>query len=77
MGVTFTREMEQKDREIAFREQLRQESLADNRVLEESNKDLSNSMTELTTTVKQTLDLNERLLDETLDKRWDQKHDRR
>lgn len=77
MGVTFTREMEQKDKEIAFRELLRQEVLEDKANLEATNKEIVTGMTGLAETVKQTLDFNERLLDETLNQRWDQVHDRR
>lgn len=77
MGVTFTREMEQKDKEIAFREQLRQEALSDKAALEHSNKEVATSMGELANTVKQTLDLNERLLNESLGQRWDGLRDRR
>ena len=70
MGVTFTREMEQKDQEIAFREQLRQEVLADTAALKERDKEKTEALREITEVVKQTLALNDRLLNENL-QGWD------
>ena len=76
MGVTFTREMDDKDKDIAFREQLRQEALNDRRVIEERDKEKTDALRELTEVVKQTLELNDRLLNEALDQGWDG-HERR
>ena len=71
MGVSFSREMDQKDKELIFREQLRQEALNDLRTREERDKEKTEALRELTEVVKQTLELNDRLLNETLGQRWD------
>lgn len=72
MGVTHKQIVEDKDKEIAFREQLRQEALADKVALQKSNAETTKSMNELAQLIKQTLELNERLLNENLSQRWDQ-----
>lgn len=89
MGVTFSREMDDKDKQIQreiddknqqieFREALRQEALADKAALEKTNREMTVSMNELTNVVKQTLELNDRLVSETLGhQRWDGTDDRR
>lgn len=71
MGVTHIREMEEKDKEIAYREALRQEALADKTAIQSTNKDMMNSINELRTIVTQSLDLSDRLLNENLGKRWE------
>lgn len=71
MGVTHTKEMDEKDKEIAFREVLRQESLVDKAALQSINKDMISSINELRAIVTQSLDLNDRLLNENLGKRWE------
>lgn len=77
IGSTHEKEMADKDEQIRFRESLRQEVLVDKAALEKTNREMSTSMNELTTVVKQTLELNDRLLSESLGQRWDEKHDRR
>ena len=67
---SFQKQLEDKDREVAFREQLRQEALLDRDALEKRNKEIISAVSELGVVVKQTLDLNEHLLDETLHQRW-------
>lgn len=71
MGITFTREMEDKDKDIAFREQLRQEALNDRKIIEDRDKEKTDALRELTEVVKQTLELNDRLLNEALSEGWD------
>ena len=72
MGVTVIRELDEKDRQIAFREQLRQEALADKAALAKTNREVTASLNELSSVVKQTLELNDTLLNENLDhQRWD------
>lgn len=71
MGSTHEKEMADKDEQIKFRESLRQEVLADKIALEKTNREMSTSMNELAKVVKQTLELNDRLLSENLGQRWD------
>lgn len=67
----YNRVIADKDREIAFREQLRQEVLLDREVLQERDKEKTEALRELTEVVQQTLKLNDRLLNETLNQGWD------
>lgn len=60
-----------KDKTIEFRELLRQEVIKDRQLLEERDKEKTEALRELTEVVKQTLALNDRLLNETLTQRWD------
>lgn len=78
LGINHTAELtakdkiiEAKEKEAQFRESLRQEVLADRRLLEEKDKEKTEALRELTEVVKQTLQLNDRLLNETLNQRWD------
>lgn len=70
-GVSYNTIVEEKNKDIAFRESLRQEALSDRRLLEEKDKEKTEALRELTDVVKQTLVLNDRLLNETLNQRWD------
>lgn len=71
MGLTHFRMLAGKDEEIKFREQLRQEAIADRASLQEKDKEKTEAIRELTDVVKQTLVLNDRLLNEELEERWD------
>ena len=78
MGVTFDREndlhqqsLSEKDQEIEFREKLRQEAIADRDLLRIQDKEKTEALRELTVVVKQSLELNDRLLNESLAQRWD------
>jgi hypothetical protein len=78
LGVTvqgilesFTKALDQKDKDIDFREQLRQEAINDLKLREERDKEKTEAIRELTDVVTKTLDLNDRLLNETLGLRWD------
>jgi hypothetical protein len=70
VGRTFDREMKEKQQEIEFREQIRQEALADKALLESKDRERTAALQELTTVVKQALELNDRLLQDTL-REWD------
>lgn len=76
-GVSYNSEMESRNKEVAYREELRQEVLLDRRMLEERDKEKTEALRELTEVVKQTLALNDRLLNEALDQRWDGNSERR
>lgn len=71
MGVSHNNEVENLKNDATYRESLRQEVLVDRRLLEERDKDKTEALRELTEVVRQTLALNDRLLNETLNKRWD------
>lgn len=71
MGITHNRITNDRDREILFREQLRQEAIKDREILSVKDKEKTEALRELTDVVKQTLSLNDRLLNETLNQRWD------
>lgn len=71
LGLTHNNTMADKDKQIEFREQLRQEAITDRDALAERDKDKTEALRELTEVVKQTLALNDRLLNETLNQRWD------
>lgn len=71
INAAHDKEIALKDKDIQFREQLRQEALADIFALKAADKEKSEAIKELTTVVNNTLELNERLLDETLGQRWD------
>jgi hypothetical protein len=71
MGVTHSAEIEAKDKEIQFREQLRQETLKDIEILREDDQKKTEALRDLTDVVKQSSQLVEKLLDEALDQRWD------
>jgi hypothetical protein len=77
MGVTFQREMDDKDKthqreiddknkDLEFREQLRQEVLADKKVLEETNRDMATAINDLRSIVAQSIDLTESLVNENI-----------
>lgn len=70
MGRTFDREMVNKETEIAFREQLRKEALADKALLEARDRERTEAMRELTNVIEQSLALNEKLVQETI-REWD------
>ncbi len=63
--------IKEKDEEIAFREKLRQEALADLAALKLQNEKSIEATRELTNVVKQSLELNEHLVEKDLEQRWD------
>lgn len=71
MGVTFEREITDLKAQIDFREKLRQEAINDLSLLRERDREKTDALRELTSVVDQTLKLNDRLLSEALDQRWD------
>lgn len=72
MGVTFDREMISKDKDIEFREKLRQEALADKVLLEERFKEIIQGNNELSEVVKHFAELNEQVLSELFKEQgWD------
>jgi hypothetical protein len=70
VGRTFDREMKEKADEILFREELRKEALADKALIETRDRERTVAMQELTLVVKQALELNDKLLQDTL-REWD------
>ena len=71
MGRNHLDELTAANKEIEFREKLRQEALADKQALQVQNTENQKAMKELTVVVQNSLELNERLVNEGLEKRWD------
>lgn len=66
MGPSFDKQMKAKDDEIAFRESLRKEALADKDVIMETAKERTIAIQELSALVKESTEFNSRLLEEVI-----------
>jgi hypothetical protein len=63
LGRTHNEQIQALEEEVAFREQLRQEALADKILLQEKLSEQSKALKDLSDVVRQSLDFNERLVD--------------
>jgi len=70
-GTSHEETMQSKDKEIEFREKLRQEALNDIQALKAQNKENVEALRNLADVVNKSLEFNERLIDEGLDRGWD------
>lgn len=66
----YEKRLEEKDEEIEFREQLRQEAIADKNALAEHHQITTDAVKEITGVITKSLDLNDRLINERLADRW-------
>ena len=71
LGPTHRTALKEHDAESTFREQLRQESIADKKAAEERAATIAGAMKELTNVVAGSADLIERLVDESDRTSWD------